>query len=268
MGDWAREALRSGLALGLASSNSACLATALYSFVAVLVMLIKVLKERLVLLRNLTLGSKLGKHAGESLDSFLVEVVLVRLHIAELGKGLVAVIKFADVRLHALVSLFMRANVATLGKRLSTNATAKRLLSGMTTHVCLEIATLGKGEATVFLVANIRLGTSVSTAVNIQVRLLNEALVAAWTIANPLLLGLAVSKSRSAAGSGGLGVVSARCESRSRSLTSLNSGLGLPSLDCLHELVNIRLKVDSVAGVNRLVVSNRLGIGSRVRRDG
>lgn len=268
MRNWAREALRSGLALGLASSNGACLATAFYSFVAVLVMLIKVLKERLVLLRNLTLSSKLGKHAGESLDSFLVKVVLMRLHIAKLGKGLVAVIEFADVRLHALVSLFMRANVATLGKRLSTNATTEGLLPGMTTHVCLEVATLGKGEATVFLVANIWLGTSVSTAVNIQVRLLNEALVAAWTVANPLLLGLTVSKSRSAAGSGGLGLVSARSESRSRSMRSFNPGLGLSSLDSLHELVNVCLKVDSVFGVNRLVVSNRLRIGSRVRRDG
>lgn len=267
LGNKAGEALGSGLALGLASSDSAGLATALDSLVAVLVVLLKVLKQLAVLLGDVVSARKLDEELGKVLDGLLVEVVLVSLHVTELREGLVAVIKLADIGLHALVSLLVGADVATLSKGLSTDAAGEGLLAGVAAHVSLEIATLGEGEATVLLGADVGLGSSVSAAVDVQVSLLDEALVAAGTIANPLLLGLVLGRSN-AAGSGRLGGIGTGSVGRSRALGSLKLGLRLPPLDSLHELVNVGLEVDLVIRVDGLVVGDSLGVGSGVRRDG
>lgn len=155
------DALGAALALGLSSSNSARLAAALDTLVAVLVVLLEVLKELLMFLRNIALGSKLGEHLCEALQCLLVEVVLVslcrllvlslcrvkrfletNLHVAKLREGLGAVVESADIRLDALVSLFVRANVATLSERLSADSAAERLLASVTTHVSLEVPAL------------------------------------------------------------------------------------------------------------------------------
>ncbi len=268
LGNRAREALGSGLALGLAGGDGACLATALDTLVAVFIVLVEVLKELLIFLGDITIGDTLGKQGNESLDGLLVEIVLVCLHVAELGKGLVAVIELADKGLHALVSLFVGAHVATLSKGLSADTAAKGLLASVAAHVRLEVTSLREGEAAILLVANVGLGASVSAAVDVQMSFLNKALVAAGAIANPFLLGLVLSRCSSAARGGRLSVVSTRGMNRSRPLRSLEVGLRLLSLDSLHQLVDLGIEVDSVSRVDGFVVSNRLSVGGRVRGNG
>lgn len=76
--------LRASLGLGLSLSDGAGLATSLDALVAVLVVLLEVLKEVTVLLGDLALLEKLDKESSEVLQSLLVEVILMCLHIAKL----------------------------------------------------------------------------------------------------------------------------------------------------------------------------------------
>ena len=264
----AREALGSGLTLGLAGGDGACLATALDTLIAVLIMLVEVLKKFLVLLGNITLSGEPGKHGNESLDGVLVEIVLMRLHVSELGEGFIAVIELADKRLHTLVSLLVGADVATLSKGLPAETAGEGLLASVAAHVRLEVASLRECEATVLPGADVGLGAGVGAAVDVQMSLLYEAFVAHGPIANPFLLGLVLSRCGGASGSRRLSVVGTRGVSRSWPLGSLHVGLGLFFLDSLHELVDFGLEVDSVSRVDGFVVRNRLGVGDRVRGNG
>lgn len=104
------------------------------------------------------------------------------------------------------------------------------------------------------------------TAVDVQVSLLHEALVAVGTITNPLLLGLVVGR------------YSGRCMARAGWAGRTGRAIGLGSgcwgralsnlrilfvllLNSLHEFVDVCLKVDSVGRVNGLVESDRFGVG-------
>lgn len=140
--DSAGSSLRTSLGLGLAFSDGTGLAASLDSLVAVLVVLLEVLKEITVLLRNLALLEKLDKESSEILQGLLVEVVLMGLHVTQLGEGLATVIKSADIRLQALVSLLMRADIAALGEELTTQAASEWLLSSVTAHVSLQVSAL------------------------------------------------------------------------------------------------------------------------------
>lgn len=74
----------------------------------------------------------------------------------------------------------------------------------------------------------------------------------------------------SATRAGGLSTFRARSVDRSRALRGSGSGIllfGL-GLNGFHELVNISLKVDTVFGVDGFVVSDRLGVCSRIRSVG
>lgn len=107
--------------LALSLSNGASFTSALDSLVAVLVVSSKVLEQFTVCLWDLIAGVEdVSESGGQILEGLLVEVVLVGLHVAKLGKGLVAVIQSADERFHALVGLQMRADVASLRKATAT----------------------------------------------------------------------------------------------------------------------------------------------------
>lgn len=82
--DSASSSLRTSLGLGLSFSDGAGLAAALDSLVAVLIVLLEVLKEITMLLRDLALSEKLDKERSEVLQGLLVEVVLMGLHVAKL----------------------------------------------------------------------------------------------------------------------------------------------------------------------------------------
>lgn len=142
---------------------------------------------------------KLDKHVGEVFEGLFVKVVLMRLHIAELRKGLVTIIESADEGLQTLVCFFVRSNITPLGKRLAAKAARVWLFTGVATHVSLEVAPLREGETAVLLATDIRLETSVRATVDVEMSLLDEALVAAGSIAHPLLLGLQLLGGRSAA---------------------------------------------------------------------
>lgn len=62
----------------------------------------------------------MSEFGGKIFECLLMEVVLVGLHVTQLGKGLVAVVQSANERLHALVGLHMCANVAALRKATTT----------------------------------------------------------------------------------------------------------------------------------------------------
>ena len=78
------------------------------------------------------------------------------LHVAKLREGLGAVVESANIGLEALVSLLVRADVATLSKRFPADSAAKRLFTSVATHVSLEITTLRKSEATVLFGTNLK----------------------------------------------------------------------------------------------------------------
>lgn len=274
LGDVSNVSVGSGdlLRLGLASSDGAGLAAALDALVAVLVVLLEVLEELALVLGDLACAGKVDEETGEALEGLLVKVVLVRLHVAKLGEGLVAAVEDADVGLLALVRLLMGANVAALSKELTADAAGEGLLASVAAHVRLEVAALGEGETAAFAGADVGLGAGVSAAVDVEMSFLDEALVAARTVANPLLLGLVVRRSNRAhivRRDGAAGIVHAGSRNRSRALG--NDLLISLSLDGLHKLVNVGLEVDSVSRVDGLVVGDALGVGTRVgasRADG
>lgn len=267
LGDVSNVSLGSGglLGLGLASSDGAGLAAALDTLVAVLVVLLEVLEELALVLGDLAGAGKVDEEAGEALEGLLVEVVLVRLHVAELGEGLVAAVEDADIRLLAFVRLLVGANVAALSKELAADAAGEGLLASVAAHVRLEVSALGEGEAAALAGADVGLGTGVSAAVDVEVSLLDEALVAVGAVANPLLLGLLVGSSCRAhvvRRDRAAGIVHTGSRDGSRALSN-GLLLGL-RLDGLHKLINVSLKVDSVSRVNGLVVSDVLGVGAGV----
>ena len=61
------------------------------------------------------------------------------LHVAQLGKGLVAVVQSANERLHALVGLHVCADITSLSEATATLLTGVGALASMTTHVSLCI---------------------------------------------------------------------------------------------------------------------------------
>lgn len=125
------------VALGLPYSNSSGLATTFDSLVAVFIMLLEIIKKVLVLLRDLAQLDKLDKHASEALQSLLMEVVLMSLHVAELRKGLVAIVEPTDKRLETFMRFFVGSDVSSLGERLTADAAGIWLFTSVTTHVSL-----------------------------------------------------------------------------------------------------------------------------------
>lgn len=110
---------------------------------------------------------------------------------------------------------------------------------------------------------------SMSSAVNIEMSLLNEALMAIWAVANPLLLGLSLlSRSRVVAGAcRGLGVhdnISFCGVSGCQCLPGSILILFILSLNSLHKLINFSLKVNAISWVNCLVVGDSLVVSGWV----
>jgi len=121
--------------------------------------------------------------------------------------------------------------------------------------------------------AHIGLVSSVSPTVDVEVSLLDKALVAVWPIASPFLCWFAFCSSRSRALPESSQVLRAGDRlgtSRLRGCTCNANGLLIlliALLDGLHELVNISLKADLVRGIDGLVVDDRLGRGIKIRAD-
>lgn len=139
----------------LPGGNCASLPTAFDTLVAVLIVLLEVSKEVAVFVRDATHLDELDKHASEVLKRFLVEVVLVSFHVAQLREGLVAIIKSANERLETLVGFFVGADIPSLGKGLAANTARVWFFASVATHVRLEVSTLGKGEAAVVFGAHL-----------------------------------------------------------------------------------------------------------------
>lgn len=166
---------------------------------------LEVLEEGAVLLGDVTFRAELDELGGQIQQGLLVEVVLVRLHVAELREALVAAVKEALERLLALVSFLMRLYVALLGEGLVTLAALVGPLASMAALVRLQVAELGKGEVAALVPADLccvrmtlKMGqystyiwalAGVGALVDVEVSLLGEALVAVGAITE-ILLGL------------------------------------------------------------------------------
>lgn len=125
--------------LWLPGGDGPGLASALDSLVAVFVMLLEVLEKLTMLVRYFPRLSKLDKHGCEILQSFLMKVVLMGLHVAKLREGLVATIQSAHEGFETLVCFLVGSYIATLSKCLAANTAGVGLLPGVATHVSLQM---------------------------------------------------------------------------------------------------------------------------------
>lgn len=100
-------------------ADAAVLASAFDALVAVLVETGKVLPHHLLPRADVVALVKVLEGLSEFADSLLVELVLVTLQVAELGKLLVAVVKTACERLGCSVNNLVCSHISSLGKCLA-----------------------------------------------------------------------------------------------------------------------------------------------------
>lgn len=103
----------------------------------------------------MVLKVELDKLLGKVLKGILVEVVLMGLHVTELGELLVTVVQNTNKWLQALVRLLVRLDITPLGECLVTFAALERLVPGVAALMSLQVAQLGEGETASSIITDI-----------------------------------------------------------------------------------------------------------------
>lgn len=144
------------------------------TFIAVLVQPAKVLPHLFLPRFDDVALAEVVESRFQSADGIDVELVLVRLQVAELGELFVAIVEFAGERLDGGVYDLVCANVAVLGESLATNVAVVWTFARVPPFVSLEVAELAESLSARGLFAHERFDAGVCSSVYVQMGLLIE----------------------------------------------------------------------------------------------